>query len=123
MRPLAGAAAALWLLAATPAAAQDNAAALRATGMVGEQADGFLGLVTEAVPAGVRAQVEAVNIRRRAHYTDLARRRGVRVEEVAVATACEVIATRLAPGHWYRLVDGAWRRRGNAPVPKPDYCE
>ena len=122
MKVLLGLAAALSLLAAAPAAAQDNAAALRSTGLVGEQADGYLGLVTEAVSAAVRAQVEAVNIRRRAHYTDLARRRGVRVEEVAVATACEVIASRLSPGHWYRLAEGGWRRRGAAPVPKPDYC-
>jgi hypothetical protein len=123
MRLLLWIAAPFALLAATPAAAQDNAAALRASGMVGEQADGYLGAVVATVPAGLRAQMEAVNIRRRAHYTDLARRRGVRVEEVAVATACEVISTRLAPGHWYRLVDGAWRRRGAEAVPKPSYCQ
>ena len=37
-------------------------------GQVGEQADGYLGLVGSA-PAALRAQVDAVNIKRRAYYT------------------------------------------------------
>lgn len=123
---LAGAALSLAAAASVgPAAAammQENAAALRATGHVGEQFDGYLGLVGSPPPR-LRHQMDAVNIRRRAHYTDLARRRGVRVEEVAVAAACELLAERVLPGQYYRLADNVWRRReADAAVPLPAYC-
>ena len=109
-------------LGAASAMVQESAAELRATGLVGEQYDGFLGVVGSA-PAAVRAQVDAVNIRRRAHYTALATRRGVRVEEVAVAAACEVFARRILPGEYYLLPDNVWRqRRGTEEVPRPTYC-
>ena len=104
------------------AAAQESAAELRATGLVGERYDGYLGIVATAPPR-VRAEVDAVNIRRRSHYTALARSRGVVVEEAGAATACEIFATRIAPGQYYMLPDNVWRRReGNAPVQRPAYC-
>ncbi len=100
----------------------DIAAQLRATGHVGEQADGYLGLVDSA-PANVRAQMESVNIQRRAAYTQLAAQRGATIEEVAAATACRLFATRVGPGQHYRLPDGIWRRRnGSEPVPLPGFC-
>jgi uncharacterized protein YdbL (DUF1318 family) len=64
---------------------QDASASLRATGKVGEQADGYLGIVGSA-DASLRSQVDAVNIKRRAYYTDLAGKRGAKIEEVAAAT-------------------------------------
>lgn len=100
----------------------DNSAQLRATGQVGEQADGYLGLVGSA-PANLRAQVDAVNIKRRAYYTEIAARRGAKIEEVAATTACEILASRVEPGQYYRLSDGVWRKRnGNEPVTRPGYC-
>jgi uncharacterized protein YdbL (DUF1318 family) len=130
MRRLLNAAAALALgLAASTAASgiaaaalQESASELRATGLVGEQYDGFLGLVGSASPR-VRAEMDAVNIRRRAHYTELARLRHAQVDEVAAAAACEIFASRVAPGQYYQGTDNVWRRReGNAPVPRPAYC-
>ncbi len=101
---------------------QDASAQLRASGQVGEQADGYLGLVGSA-PAAVRAQVDSVNIKRRAYYTDLAGKRGAKIEEVAATTACELFRTKVAPGQYYRLPDGVWRQRdGSTPIPLPAYC-
>lgn len=101
---------------------QDAAAELRASGQVGEQADGYLGIVGSA-PADVRARVDQINIERRAAYTRLAAQRGVTIEETARATGCQLFATRVGPGQYYRLPDGVWRRRnGNEPVPRPAYC-
>jgi uncharacterized protein YdbL (DUF1318 family) len=100
---------------------QDASAQLRASGQVGEQADGYLGLVGSP-PAAVRAQVDAVNIKRRAYYTDLAGKRGAKIEEVAATTACELFRTKVAPGQYYRLPDGVWRQRDSAPIPLPSYC-
>lgn len=117
------AAALLAMVAPAPALAQDSAAELRATGLVGERYDGFLGLVA-AAPRALRARMDAVNIRRRAHYDELAHRRGARVEEVALAAGCELLALRVGPGQYYLLPDRQWRqRRGTAPVPRPDHCD
>jgi len=99
----------------------DASAQLRASGQAGEQADGYLGVVGNA-GGDVRAQVEAVNIKRRALYTDLAAKRGVKIEEAAASTACEIFKTRVAPGQYYRLTDGVWRKRDSTPIPLPSYC-
>jgi hypothetical protein len=98
----------------------DESATLRASGAVGEQADGYLGLVGSA-PASVRDQVNAINIKRRAFYTDIARTRGATVQEVAVATACGLFKNKVQPGQFYRLPDGVWRKR-EGEVELPAYC-
>ncbi len=106
----------------TAHAFQDAAAQLRASGQAGEQADGYMGVVGSP-PANVRAQVEQINIQRRAAYTQLASQRGVTIEEAAAATACQIFASRIGPGQHYRLPDGVWRQRnGNEPVPRPSHC-
>jgi uncharacterized protein YdbL (DUF1318 family) len=100
----------------------DVSSELRSTGQVGEQADGYLGLVGSA-SAAVRAKVDSVNIQRRAYYTDLAAKRGAKIEEVAATTACELFRTKVGSGQYYRLPDGVWRQRdGSTPIPLPAYC-
>ena len=100
----------------------DVSASLRASGQAGEQADGYLGLVGSG-SAELRAQVDAVNIKRRAYYTDLAAKRGAKIEEVAATTACELFRTKVGAGQYYRLPDGVWRQRdGGTPIPLPGYC-
>ena len=118
----AGLAAAMFAGGAAYAFQGDSAAQLRASGQVGEQADGYLGLVG-AAPGDIRSQMEQVNIQRRAAYTSLASQRGATIEEVAAATACQLFSTRVGPGQYYRLPDGVWRRRnGSEPVPRPSHC-
>ena len=103
------------------AQASDVSAAM-AAGEVGEQADGYLGVRGAASPA-VRSGVEAINIKRRAAYTDLAGKRGTTVKDVAAAVGCTTLATRVAPGQAYQSADGSWRtRNGGAAVELPDYC-
>lgn len=102
------------------AAAQDASASLRASGSIGEQADGYLGVVGEA-PASVRDQVNAINIKRRAFYTDIARSQGATVQEVAVKTACELFQNKVRDGQYYQLPDGVWRKRDGA-IALPSYC-
>ena len=101
---------------------QDASAQLRASGEAGEQADGYLGLVGSA-SAATRAAVDSVNIKRRAYYTDLAAKRGAKIEEVAATTACELFRSKVGAGQYYRLPDGVWRQRdGSTPIPLPAYC-
>ena len=107
----------------TSALAQADAAAqLRASGQAGEQADGYLGIVGSPPPE-VRAQVDAVNLKRRAYYTNLAVSRNAKIEEVAATTACELFRTKVGVGQYYRLPDGVWRQReANTPIALPGYC-
>ena len=100
----------------------DAAASLRSSGQVGEQADGYLGIVG-SVSSEVRAKVDSINIQRRAYYTELASKRGAKIEEVGATTACQLFRSKVGPGQYYRLPDGVWRQRnGNEPVPVPSYC-
>lgn len=113
------------LALASPAAAQDavlNQA--RAAGLIGEQADGYLGIAPGAdVSADVRARVDQNNMRRRALYTQRATERGASVNEMAAAVACEVFQGRIAVGERYRDEGGQWRQRtANAPVAVPSFC-
>ncbi len=103
-----------------PAAAQTPAVdAARQSGRVGERFDGYLGYVA-APPAMVRSQVDAINIRRRALYSNLAASRGVTPADVGITAGCQLLR-RVAVGHAYMLNDGQWRRRG-AGSAQPDYC-
>lgn len=89
-------------------------------GQVGERADGYLG-VRGSVPADVRAEVEQINIKRRALYTSRAQERGVAVEAIAAATACQALQ-RVGVGQAYNL-GGGWAVRGaGEPAPKPGNC-
>ena len=109
--------------AATVARAQASAvAAAIDAGTVGEQADGYLG-IRSAVSASIKSEVEAINIKRRAGYTQLAEQRGVTVKDVAAAVGCKTLASRVGAGEAYQLRDGVWRvRSGSAPIALPDYC-
>lgn len=113
------------LLAAAAPAAQAQSSAVAgaiAAGQIGEQADGYLG-VRASVSAPVRAEMEAINIKRRDAYTTLAGQKGVTVRDVAAAVGCTTLKTRVGPGQAYQLRDGVWRvREGSAPIDLPDYC-
>jgi uncharacterized protein YdbL (DUF1318 family) len=73
-----------------------NVAAALSAGTVAEQADGYLG-VRGAVSPGVKAEVEAINIKRRAAYTQLAAQKGVTVKDVAAAVGCTTLKKRGEP--------------------------
>ena len=111
------------LLTATPALAQDSSVEqARAAGLVGEQADGYLGIVS-AAPGDLKARVDQINIKRRALYTQTASERGVTVDSMAAATACELFQSRVGPNQAYRDESGSWRKRnGSDPVKRPSFC-
>lgn len=102
---------------------QDSASAqLRATGKVGEQADGYLGIVADPTP-DLRSKVNALNIKRRAFYTEVAQKRNAKIEEVGATMACDIFRDGVLPGQYYRLGDGVWRQReAGQSVQRPPYC-
>jgi len=108
------------------AAAQGDSAidSARASGLIGEQADGYLGFVPGASISGdLRGRVEQINIRRRALYTQRATERNATVNEMAAAVACEVFQSRIQVGERYRDEGGQWRQRtATQPVARPSFC-
>jgi uncharacterized protein YdbL (DUF1318 family) len=109
-------------LVAVPAAAQTPAVdGARATGVVGERYDGYLGFAA-AASAQLKSQVAAINIRRRSLYSNLAASRGASPQEVGIAAGCQLLS-RVGVGQAYMLGDGIWHRRAaGQPVPIPGYC-
>lgn len=111
--------AALGLAAASTAAfAQRDPAysAARAAGQVGEQPDGYLGIVGGATPE-LRAIVNNINIQRKKAYTDGASA-GATVEQFAFVSGCRLIAA-TQPGEMYQAPGGQWVKRG-AGAPQRD---
>jgi uncharacterized protein YdbL (DUF1318 family) len=100
--------AALALVVAAPALASPLDDAKRA-GHVGEQADGYLGVVPGA-PASAAALVERINAERAARYGEIATRTGATPTAVA-ALAGQKLIERAAPGEWVRDANGQWRQR------------
>ena len=92
----------------------------RRTGAVGERYDGYLGF-SGGGSAGLRSQVDAINIRRRSLYSNLASSRGVSPQEVGITAGCQLLR-RVEVGESYMLSDGVWRRRAAGQSAAPDYC-
>ncbi|MET4895630.1 YdbL family protein [Sphingomonadaceae bacterium jetA1] len=95
-------------------------AAARAAGQVGEQPDGYLGIVGSATPE-LRALVNNINIQRKAAYTQKAQASGATVEQMAFTSGCNLIA-QTAAGEKYRSPEGAWKTRTGAPPERPSSC-
>jgi uncharacterized protein YdbL (DUF1318 family) len=78
-------------------------------GIVGERADGYLGLVPASVPADVRELVEDVNGRRRAEYERIATQNGIERAQVEALAGRKAIE-RTAAGGWV-FSNGGWRQK------------
>jgi uncharacterized protein YdbL (DUF1318 family) len=112
----------LALLVAVPAHAQMDAeveAAMNA-GTVGEQADGYMGFVG-APGAALKAKVDAINIKRREGYTQVAQARNVPIEAFAASIGCKTLGS-LKSGRAYSVARGAWAVKGAAPIALPSQC-
>lgn len=83
-------------------------AAARAAGQVGEQRDGYLGVVSGG--GDIAAMVRDLNNQRRAVYTSAAAGKST-IEEYAFTTGCKLIRDTRA-GEKYQGLDGAWKTRG-----------
>lgn len=106
---------------ATPVLAADPVVeAALSSGTIGEQWDGYIGFVS-APSAALKAAVDAINIKRRAGYTQIAAARNVTVDQFAQTTACSTLRA-VKPGQAYKLKDGGWRTRQGSESITPDYC-
>jgi uncharacterized protein YdbL (DUF1318 family) len=82
----------------------------KADGLIGEQANGYLGLVKKDVPPEIRKLVDDVNAKRKAGYQKIAAKQGTslsEVEKVGGNTAFE----KTLKGNYIRDVNGVWRKK------------
>jgi uncharacterized protein YdbL (DUF1318 family) len=108
-------------LAATSSFAQmsSEVEAALAAGTVGEQADGYLGFARPPSKE-LKAEVEAINIKRRQGYTQVAQSKNVPIEAFATSIGCHTLAS-LKQGRAYNI-GGVWAIKGPGAIVLPAQC-
>ena len=116
------AAAGIALLAAAPATAQmdSEVESAMSAGTVGEQADGYLGFARPPSPT-LKAKVDAINIKRRQGYTQVAQSKNVPIEAFAASIGCKTLSN-LRTGRVYSVARGVWATKTAAPITLPAQC-
>jgi uncharacterized protein YdbL (DUF1318 family) len=85
--------------------------AAKAAGIVGEQADGFLGFVTAAADPALKAAVAEINAGRAQLYRQAAAKNGVSPEAAGAAAFETVVKAKLKAGEFYKPAGGGWVRK------------
>ncbi len=83
--------------------------AAKAAGTVGEQADGYLGIVSNA-DGTVTAAVNEINAGRRQVYSQTAAKSGVTPDAAGQATGAQLIG-KVPGGQYFKPLGGAWTKR------------
>lgn len=83
----------------------------KAAGVVGEQADGFLGFVTAAADPAIKQAVSDTNAGRAQIYMQAAAKNGVTPAAAGAAAFESVVKGKLRPGDYYRPAGGGWVRK------------
>lgn len=96
-------------LVATPALASELDDA-KAKGWVGEQVDGYIGVVDAKAPAAAQALVDRINAGRRAHYAKIAAESGTTLDIVA-ARAGALLVEKAPAGEFVKDSTGSWKRK------------
>lgn len=97
----------LGLTLAAPAFALDLHEA-RAQGLLGEQWDGYVGIVASPTPQLERLAA-GVNAKRKAHYQEIAQRNGTKVEAVAALAGKKLVEG--APSGQFVRTNGGWQKK------------
>lgn len=79
-------------------------------GLVGERADGFVGVVVANPTPDVVALADSVNAKRRARYAEIAAKNGTAVDAVAALAGAKLIE-RAPTGQWVTDAEGNWYRK------------
>ncbi|RMH38808.1 MAG: DUF1318 domain-containing protein [Gammaproteobacteria bacterium] len=82
----------------------------KAAGYIGEQLDGYIGLVDPKAPDDVKALVKDVNQKRRAIYQKLAQKQNLPLAEIEKVAGKRNIE-RTPPGQYVQSPNGNWVRK------------
>lgn len=109
-------AAVLAALALAPAAAiamdaKSAVDAAKTAGVVGEQADGFLGFVKPSADTALKAAVQEINEGRAALYRQAAAKNGVAADAAGASAYTTIVQAKLKPGEFYKPANGSWTKK------------
>lgn len=96
---------------AQSASAKAAVDAAKSAGVVGEQADGFLGFVHGAGDPALSQAVAEINAGRAEVYREAAARSGATPEAAGASAFVTAIQPRLRPGQFYKPNGGGWVRK------------
>ena len=82
----------------------------KSAGWVGEQRDGYLGLVAPSAPPEAKQLLTEINQARRASYQEIAAKNGIELRAVELLAA-EKALQKTQPGHFIQAEDGSWVKR------------
>ncbi len=100
----------LSMMAVSVAVAASPLTQPKANGLIGEQANGYIGLVANNVPADIKKLVKDVNAKRKAGYQKIAAKQGTSLTEVERVGGNTAIDKTLR-GNYIRDASGAWRKK------------
>jgi uncharacterized protein YdbL (DUF1318 family) len=83
----------------------------RNKGLVGERPDGYVGIVAGSAGADIQKLVQDINDQRRAKYEQIAKQKGVPVEQIGAITAEKIIQEKLRPGWYFMDSSGHWIKK------------
>ena len=98
------------VISASVAFAAISIDAAKSEGLVGEQPNGLLGVVTASPSADVQALVSQTNAERLKRYQDIAAKNGTQVEQVQ-AVAGEKLVTATPAGQYIMNAAGTWQKK------------
>ncbi|RAK59128.1 DUF1318 domain-containing protein [Phenylobacterium hankyongense] len=96
---------------AQSAAAKAAVDAAKAAGIVGEQADGFLGFVVASPDPALKAAVAEINAGRAQLYREAAAKNGVSPEAAGASAFRQVVQAKLKPGEYFKPAGGGWVKK------------
>ena len=79
-------------------------------GLVGEMSTGYLGSPSGKPSPEVKALINDINSKRKSRFSDVAKKQGIKVEDVAKIFA-EKAATKTKAGHYIQKSNGQWIKR------------
>jgi uncharacterized protein YdbL (DUF1318 family) len=85
--------------------------AAKAAGIVGEQADGFLGFVTSSADPAIKTAVAETNAGRAELYKQAAAKNNVTPAAAGAAAFETVVKGKLRPGDYYKPAGGGWVKK------------
>jgi uncharacterized protein YdbL (DUF1318 family) len=82
----------------------------KADGLIGEQANGYLGLVKQDVPGEIRKLVSDINAKRKAGYQEIASKQGTSLSDVEKVGGNKTFEKTIK-GNYVRDANGVWRKK------------
>jgi uncharacterized protein YdbL (DUF1318 family) len=83
----------------------------KAAGIVGEQADGYLGFVAGGGDPALRSAVAEINAGRAQVYREAAAKTGATPAAAGAAAFVNAIQPRIKPGQFYKPAGGGWAKK------------